>query len=159
VHYRCRDDHWLLLSVAPDEWRWEKFKECLGASALSDPRFATHQGREANAYELIAILDEVFATKDFAEWQRVLEAAGIIFGIVAKMEDIPSDPQILASEALVPFTDRETMTVNSPFWINGQDKVKPRRAPNVGEHSAEVLRDAGYSDAEIRALRAEGVIA
>src|SRR5256886_8047703 len=62
VHYRCRDGHWLLLSIAPDEWRWEKFKESLGGSALSEPRFATHQGREGNAHELIALLDEIFAT-------------------------------------------------------------------------------------------------
>ena len=159
VHYRCRDGHWLLLSIAPDEWRWQKFKECLGAGTLSDPHFATQEGREANAHELIAILDEIFATKDFAEWRSILEAAGIIFGIVAKMEDIPEDPQMLASEALVRFADGETMTVNSPFWINGQDKVKPRRAPNVGEHSDEVLRDAGYSDTDTSVLRAEGVIA
>ena len=143
VHYRCRDDRWLLLSIAADEWRWEKFKECLGASALSEPRFATHEGREANAHELIAILDEIFATKDFAEWRSILDAAGIIFGIVAKMEDIAEDPQMLASEALVPFTDGETMTVNSPIWIKGQEKVNPRRAPNVGEHSEEVLRAEG----------------
>jgi formyl-CoA transferase len=158
VHYRCRDGHWLLLSIAPDEWRWEKFKECLAASALSEPRFATHEGREANAHDLIAILDEIFAAKDFAEWGSILDAAGIIFGIVAKMEDIAEDLQVLASEALVPFTDGETMTVNSPIWIKGQEKVNPRRAPNVGEHSEEVLRAAGYSDPEIEALRAEGVI-
>src|ERR1700726_2264808 len=154
VHYRCRDGHWLLLSIAPDEWRWEKFKECLGTSALSEPRFATHESREANAHEMIASLDEIFATKDFAEWRSILDAAGIIFGIVAKMEDIAEDAQMLASEALVPFTDGETMTVNSPIWIKGQEKVKPRRAPNVGEHSEEILREAGFGDAEVGALRA-----
>ena len=159
VHYRCRDGHWLLLSVAPDEWRWEKFTECLGAGALDEPRFATQEGREANARELIAILDGVFATKDFTEWRSILEAAGIIFGIVSKMEDIPEDPQMLTSEALVPFEGQQTLTVNSPFWITGQDKVKPRRAPNVGEHSDEVLREAGYSDAEIDELRVEGEVA
>jgi crotonobetainyl-CoA:carnitine CoA-transferase CaiB-like acyl-CoA transferase len=158
VHYRCRDGHRLLLSIAPDEWRWEKFKECLGANPLSEPRFATQEGREANAHELIVILDEIFATKDFAEWRSILDAAGIIFGIVAKMEDIAEDPQMLASEALVPFTNDATMTVNSPIWIKGQKKVKPQRAPNVGEHSEEVLRAAGYSDPEIRRLRADGVI-
>jgi formyl-CoA transferase len=126
---------------------------------LSDPRFATHKDREENAHELITVLDEIFARKDFVEWRSILEAAGIIFGIVAKMEDIADDPQMLASEALVPFTDGETMTVNSPIWIKGQKKVKPRRAPAVGEHSEEVLSEAGYSDPEIRALRSEGVIA
>jgi crotonobetainyl-CoA:carnitine CoA-transferase CaiB-like acyl-CoA transferase len=158
VHYRCRDGHWLLLSIAADEWRWEKFKQCLGASVLSEPRFGRHEGREANAHELIAILDAAFATKDFAEWRPILEAAGIIFGIVAKMEDIADDAQILASEALVQFEGDSTMTVNSPFWVRGQEKVRPRRAPAVGDHSEEVLRQAGYPDAEIQALRAEGVI-
>ena len=66
---------------------------------------------------------------------------------------------MLASKALVPFTDSKTMTVNSPIWIKGQDKVKRHRARNVGEHATRVLREASYSDAEIDALRAEGVIA
>jgi len=158
VHYRCRDGRWVLLSIAADEWRWEKFKECLGASALDDPRFATSASREAHARDLIPILDELFATKDQTEWRAILDAAGLIFGIVADMDEISDDAQILASEALVPFEDQNTMTVNSPIWIKGQEKVKPRRAPAVGEHCEEVLREAGYSDTEIRTLRGEGVI-
>ncbi|MGB9647094.1 MAG: CoA transferase, partial [Stellaceae bacterium] len=157
VHYRCRDNRWLLLSIAADEWRWEKFKDCLGADALDDPRFATAASREAHARELIAILDAIFATRDQAEWRAILDAAGLIFGIVADMDEIADDPQILASQALVPFTDG-TMTVNSPLWIKGQEKVKPRRAPSLGEHSEELLRKAGFPEAEIRTLRAEGVI-
>ena len=50
----------------------------------------------------------------------------------------------------MPFTDGSSLTVNSPFWVAGQEKVRPRRAPAVGEHSEEVLREAGYPDAEIR---------
>jgi formyl-CoA transferase len=147
-----------LLSIAADEWRWERFKVCLGASVLDDPRFATAASREAHARELIVILDGIFATKDQAEWRAMLDAAGLIFGIVADMDEVAEDTQILASKALVPFEDGATMTVNSPIWIEGQEKVKPRRAPIVGEHSDEVLRAAGYSDPEIGALRSEGVI-
>ena len=157
VHYRCRDDRWLLLSIAADDWRWDKFKECLGAGALDEPRLATAASREAHAHELIAILDDVFATKDQAEWRAILDAAGLIFGIVADMDEIADDPQIRASEALVPFTDG-ALTVNSPLWIKGQEKVKPRRAPAVGEHSDRVLREAGFPEAEIERLRAEGTI-
>ena len=102
-------------------------------------------------------MDEIFATKDQLEWRRTLDKAGLIFGIVADMDEIADDLQILASEAVVPFTDG-TMTVNSPLWIKGQEKATPRRAPAVGEHSAEVLREAGYSETEIRGLRKEGVI-
>src|SRR6201996_3820931 len=86
VHYRCRDGRWILLSIAADEWRWEKFKECLAARVLDDPRFATAASREAHARELIVILDAIFATKDQAEWRSILDDAGLIFGIVADMD-------------------------------------------------------------------------
>ncbi|MGH7031186.1 MAG: CoA transferase, partial [Stellaceae bacterium] len=108
---------------------------------------------------LIPILDQIFATRDQAEWRRTLDAAGLIFGIVADMSEIHEDQQILAAGALVPFTDGSSLTVNSPLWIAGQQKLPPSPAPAVGQHSAEVLRDAGFPDAEIRALRDAGVIA
>jgi len=158
AHYRCRDGRWLLLSIAADEWRWEKLKECLGAGVLDEPRFATVAGREAHTRELIVILDEIFATKDQAEWRAILDAAGLIFGIVADMDEIAGDAQILASEALAPFADGSSLTVNSPIWIRGQEKAKPRPAPAVGEHSEEVLRAARFTDSEIRELRSKGVI-
>ncbi len=159
IHYRCRDSRWILLSIAADEWRWDKFKECLGSPALDEPRFATSISREAHAGDLISILDEIFATKDQAEWRQILDTAGLIFGIVADMDEIADDEQILASEALVPFTDGSSLTVNSPIWMAGQEKLKPRPAPAVGEHSDEVLREAGFDETEIKALRDEGVIA
>ena len=158
IHYRCSDNRWLLLSIAADEWRWEKFKECMGSDQLDDPRFATHAAREANARQLIPILDDIFMARDQAEWRRILDEAGLIFGIVADMDEIDEDAQILASEALVPFTDGSWLTVNSPLWIAGQEKLLPRPAPDVGQHSEEVLREAGYPEGEIRAMREAGVI-
>src|SRR5207302_2221259 len=143
-------------SSAAAAWRWQKFKWCLGASAPDDPRFATSASREAHARGLIPILDGIFSTKDQAEWRAILDAAGLIFGIVADMDEIAGDAQILASEALVPFADGSSLTVNSPIWIRGQEKAKPRPAPAVGEHSEEVLREAGFNETEIRALRKEG---
>src|SRR5881275_2186413 len=68
VHYQCRDGRWLLLSIAADEWRWEKFKACLDDAALDDPRFATIEKREEHASELLAILDRIFASRDLAHW-------------------------------------------------------------------------------------------
>ena len=62
------------------------------------------------------------------------------------------------SPQLALFTDGSSLTVNSPFWVAGQKKVKPRPAPTVGEHSDDVLREGGFNETEIRALRDEGVI-
>src|SRR5205807_4885992 len=105
VHYQCHDGRWLLLSIASDEWRWDKFKACLDDAALDDPRFATIEKREEHASELLAILDRIFASRDLAHWRLVLDEAGIIFGIVAETQDIAADEQVLAGGHLVPFTD------------------------------------------------------
>ena len=98
-----------------------------------------------NARALVRELDRIFATRDLAHWRRVLDEAGLIFGIVAETHDIATDEQVLAAGHLVRFTDAEYMTVNSPIEIGGQEKVPPRRAPDVGEHSEQVLREAGYA--------------
>ncbi len=159
VHYQCRDGKWLLLSVAADEWRWEKFKTCFGSPPILDePRFATSATRDANARELVAILDGLFAGKELKDWRKILDDAGIIFGIVAETGDIAEDEQVIAAGHLVQFTDAEFKTINSPFEIRGQIKVEPRVAPRVGQHSEQVLRDAGYPESEIAELRAARVI-
>jgi crotonobetainyl-CoA:carnitine CoA-transferase CaiB-like acyl-CoA transferase len=158
IHYRCRDGRWLLLSIAADEWRWERFKTCLGAQALDDPRFATAALRERHAQELIRILDGVFATRDQTVWRQTLDAAGLVFGIVADMDEIGADEQIRASGALKPFADGSGLTVDSPLFIAGQEKVAPRPAPAVGRDGEGVLHRAGWSEAEVAGLRAAGII-
>jgi crotonobetainyl-CoA:carnitine CoA-transferase CaiB-like acyl-CoA transferase len=64
-----------------------------------------------------------------------------------------------ASEVLVPFENDTMLTVNSPVWVEGGAKVTPRRAPEIGEHTDEVLRAAGYKPAEIEQLKARGIVA
>jgi crotonobetainyl-CoA:carnitine CoA-transferase CaiB-like acyl-CoA transferase len=51
------------------------------------------------------------------------------------------------------------LTVNSPIWIDGSKKIQPRHPPGLGEHSDQVLREAGYDEAAIRQLRAAGAVA
>ena len=85
--------------------------------------------------------------------------AGIIFGVVGRVDDIRHDEQVLAAGYLRRYVDEPDLwTIDSPFFVAGQEKVPPRTAPAVGEHSEEVLRAAGYDESEIQALRAAGVI-
>ena len=162
VHYQCRDGRWLLLSIAADEWRWEKFKTCFGSPAvLEDERFASDASRNRHAHELVAIFDRLFAEHDLAHWRRVLDEAGIIFGIVGRVDDVRHDEQVLAAGFLKPYVDDPDLwTVDSPFFLAGQEKVPPRTAPRTpGQNSDEVLREYGYGDADIAELRAAGVVA
>ena len=160
VHYQCRDGRWLLLSIAADEWRWEKFKTCFDAPVLEAERFATNASRDKHARELVTILDKLFAEHDLAHWRKKLDEAGLIFGVVGRVDDIRHDEQVLAAGFLKPYADDPQLwTIDSPFFLAGQEKVPPRRAPGVGQNSDEVLREYGYSDEEIAALRADGVVA
>jgi crotonobetainyl-CoA:carnitine CoA-transferase CaiB-like acyl-CoA transferase len=58
----------------------------------------------------------------------------------------------------VPFEGDTMLTVNSPIWVDGSQKTPPKHPPKIGEHSDEVLREAGYDDAAIRQLRASGAV-
>src|SRR5256885_10438881 len=160
VHYQCGDGRWLLLSIAADEWRWEKFKTCFDAPVLDAERFATNASRDKHARELVTILDKLFAEHELAYWREKLDEAGLIFGVVGRVDDIRHDEQVLAAGFLKPYADDPQLwTIDSPFFLAGQEKVPPRRDPGVGQNSDEVLREYGYSDEEIAALRADGVVA
>ncbi|HJZ22723.1 MAG TPA: CoA transferase [Bradyrhizobium sp.] len=159
-HYKCRDGRWLMLSLLNEDRQWPALARCLGLeNFVRDDRFATRADRHARSVELIKVFDEIFATKDLAEWRAILDGNGLVFGVVGILDDIPGDKQMLENEVLVPFENDTMLTINSPIWVDGSKKTQPKRPPGVGEHSDEILRGAGYDEAAIKALRASGAVA
>ncbi|MDB5626232.1 MAG: L-carnitine dehydratase/bile acid-inducible protein [Tardiphaga sp.] len=158
-HYRCRDNRWIILSLLSEEKQWPTLARCLGREDLAtDPRFLTKPDRHARSVELIQIFDEIFAARDLADWRKALDGSGLVFGIVNILDDIPNDQQMKDNEVLVPFENDTMLTVNSPIWVTGSQKVAPRKPPGIGEHSDEILRGAGYGDEDIATLRAAGAV-
>jgi crotonobetainyl-CoA:carnitine CoA-transferase CaiB-like acyl-CoA transferase len=159
-HYQCKDGRWLILSLLNEERQWPTLARCLERENLvTDPRFATKKDRHARSLELIKIFDEIFAAKPLAEWRRILDGSGLVFGVVGILDDIPNDQQMIDNEVLVPFENDTMLTINSPIWVDGSKKVQPRKPPGLGEHSDEILRQAGYDDAAIQKLRSSGAVA
>jgi len=158
-HYQCKDGRWIILSLLNEERQWPTLARCMGRDDLTaDERFATKAGRHARSLELIHIFDEVFATKDLAEWRRILDGNGLVFGVVGILDDIPTDQQMLDNDVLVPFENDTMLTINSPIWVDGARKTQPRKPPGIGEHSDEILRQAGYDDAAISTFRTTGAV-
>ena len=158
-HYRCRDGRWFIMALFNEQRQLRGFLTAIGCTHLADdPRFATSAARKQNASALVAILDEVFAQRDLAEWRTILGAAGVTFGAVHSVDEASGDVQFQRIGALVPFADGKGLTVSSPFHLDGETKVAPRRAPSVGQHTGEVLQEAGYSTGDIERLRALGVL-
>jgi crotonobetainyl-CoA:carnitine CoA-transferase CaiB-like acyl-CoA transferase len=159
-YYHCRDGRWLLLAIVNEQRDWPIVAKCLGLDTLiDDPRFAKQADRFARSAELIAMFDAAFAKRDRDEWRAVLDEAGIVFECVAEMGDLSADRQMLDAGVLVPFENDAMLTIDSPFFVEGADKVKPRKAPAVGEHSDQILREIGYDDSVIAKLRESRIVA
>ena len=160
--YQCRDGRWFILTLLREEREWGRLARAIGREELlTDARFATMAARHANSTALVKVLDEVFAGKDWLEWRGILEAHRITFGPMARITEPGDDRQMVAAQTIVPLEipERPGMrTVMSPIQVSGQSKVPPRRAPELGEHTRDVLRSVGYDDAAFQRLRATGAL-
>jgi len=161
--YRARDDRWIFLAVIQEDKDWPRLPVALSRTdLLEDPRFATLAARRANAAVLIAELDAIFATRDLAEWRAALDRQDITFGVVGRLTEADADQQMIDNGIFrdVRYADGTTLrTVDSPVALAGCDKVQPRPAPELGQHSDEILVELGYAAEEIAALRASGAVA
>ena len=158
-HYRTRDHRWFIMALFNEQRQLRPFLKAIDRESWADDaRFATPDTRRQYAAEIVAMLDAVFDERDLADWRRILDGAGVTFGIVGTVDEIPNDPQMRTIGALVPFAGSDTLTVSSPFQLDGEAKVAPRFAPKVGEHSDAVLHDFGYSVDDIARLRERGII-
>lgn len=159
-HYETADGRWLLVSLLNPQVQWPVFAERIGLGHLAeDPRFAGIADRSRNNRELIGLIDAAIRHKTLAEWRAILDGHGLTFGFVATLDDMLDDEQMRASGALVPLDGEALLTVNSPVFVAGAPKQPPRRAPDIGEHSDEVLAELGYDAATIADLRARGILA
>lgn len=126
----------------------------------TDPRFATKTERAANSREFFRIRADEIAKRSSAEWLERLEAADLPVMPYHTLESLPEDPHLvdvgLLGTAAHP-TQGRIRSIANPTHYSDYTPPPRRPAPEVGEHSREILGEAGYADAEIDALFAAGV--
>ena len=141
---------------------WEQLCRAIEREDLmEDDRFRNPWDRKAREEELAALLEETFSTQDTAHWLQLLDDAGVVAGPIYNMEQVYQDPQVLARKMLVDTEDPELGTVHNigvPVKLSATPGSIRRRAPALGEHSAEILLERGFSEEEVEGLLAEGVI-
>ena len=163
LHYRTADDRMLKIAILEVERDWPALCRAVGRSELiEDPRFATLEARTENMGELIAILDEALAEHDLDYWRAALEEHDIPFAALPTYEEIAEDRQMAANGVFVEYDHPKhgrIRTVNSPFSLADEPKRPPEAAPELGQHTCEVLAELDYSSDEIRDLIERGAVA
>jgi crotonobetainyl-CoA:carnitine CoA-transferase CaiB-like acyl-CoA transferase len=157
--FTVKDGEQVFLAAVSDA-QWLTFCDALGLPDLkADPRYARNNDRVKLRGELLAELRQRLAPRSAAEISRTMEDAGLPFAPIMKPEDLLDDPHLLATGGLadIQLTDgaRAGQTVKTtlfPFTLDGARLGVKLNPPRRGEHTREVLREVGVSDAEIDAL-------
>jgi crotonobetainyl-CoA:carnitine CoA-transferase CaiB-like acyl-CoA transferase len=158
--YKTSDGSWFLLVVTPD--KLTAVAKGIGrADLLTDPRFADAVKLVANMAQLTAILDDVFGSQPMAHWREVFNQAKITFGVVQTPSEVIKDPQLRENNIVIPIEGAGgdlNFTISSPIQVHDVAKVPAKRAPEIGEHNDQVLKELGFDSAQIDSLRASGTI-
>jgi crotonobetainyl-CoA:carnitine CoA-transferase CaiB-like acyl-CoA transferase len=157
--YRTKDGYVCVLIYNNKEW--ETFFRAIGQSERfkADPRLSDHAVRTKHYSEVYAILADIFTTRTSAQWLALLAENDIPGVPLFSLEDLIDDPHLEAVGFFRPMnhpTEGPIRLTGIPSRWSDTPPAITRHAPLLGEHSVEVLREAGLDDGEIDALIAEG---
>ncbi|TMF56083.1 MAG: CoA transferase [Chloroflexi bacterium] len=158
---RAADTHFVLGATTVPTWH--AFCVALGLERLErDPRFADGTLRRRNQAQLIPLIEAVTATRPAAHWLAVLRAAGVPCGEIQDYGQVFADPHLRERGFFVDLPHAKLGNVRAlgtPLRLRSSPARLDRAGPLLGEHSAEVLREIGHSDDEVRAFVARGTVA
>ena len=151
----------LMVAVGSDGL-WRRFTSATGLDELADdPRYATNPDRVRNRDTLIPLITETLAVKGCAEWTDLLNAAGVPAGPVNTVPAALAQPQVAAREMVVEVEHPVAGTLKmlgSPLKLSAQPTSIRRPPPVLGEHTDEILAEAGYTAAQVAELREADVV-
>jgi crotonobetainyl-CoA:carnitine CoA-transferase CaiB-like acyl-CoA transferase len=159
-HYRCQDDKWIALAhLQPDRY-WPNVCRALDICELqNDPKFNTIEARAKHARELVAILDEKFATKTRDEWLQILKREDCICTPIQSPIEVVNDLQASANNYFISVDHPAwgtTKVIGFPWDFSETPASWRREAPEFGQHTEEILLELGYTWEDITHFKEEG---
>ncbi len=160
--FRTRDGRWLQFDLTGQGDEFDRLFGALGLShVLEEARTAVRENRQGEPVDLGRIMQETLLKRDSGDWIYSFKVNRIAVDRIPSIEEAMANEQLAINGIVVKPTDPEVdvpWILNHPVKVAGIDQVGPKRAPDPGEHSAEVLRELGFDDDKILLLRELGVI-
>ena len=151
------------INIAPMGGRWRALFEAVGVADLLDvEEYLTDAGRSKHRDVINARIGEQTKTKTTAEWMAILDALEIAAGPVNKMDQVFADPQVkhvgIAQNIHSASMERDLTLVGQPIHLSRTPSEIKAPAPDLGEHTDEILAEHGYDQSAIDDLRSRGII-
>jgi crotonobetainyl-CoA:carnitine CoA-transferase CaiB-like acyl-CoA transferase len=160
--YETKDHRWIMLGMTNAQHYWPGFCRAVDHPELeNDPRFATYEERFKNAGELVSILDGVFRSRTYDEWIGILSQTKIVWSPVTSPLEVTRDQQAIANDFFVDWDHPEhgrIKVLNNPIKLSKTKAEITMPAPKLGEHTEAILKELGYAEGEIQAMKASGAI-
>ena len=162
--FQAADGKWFIIVPRQGSKDWPALAKVIDDPAmLEDERFETPKLRRKHARELVEHLDAAFAAHEMDYWAERLDAQDIVWAPLAAPREVVDDPQAIAAGAFTeiegPGGEGTFRSPAAPIRFDHQAEGPHPAAPDLGEHTDEVLRRFGYSDEDLAALRASKTIA
>ena len=158
--YRTSDSHYVLFVMINAEREWPRLAAAMGHSEwTSDPRFLDMPTLITNRLELIDLIQKAIGSMTVSQTLATLDKHEITYGHVRPMGQVVDDPQLSANDIIVDTNDPGEdydRTIMSPIRIREEPKRPPKRAPDIGAQTREVLSELGIDDIEIDRLISNG---
>ncbi len=159
--FKARDQYFAF--AAGNDLQWRRFCEAVGRPEWAeDERFATNAARLQNRKQVVQMLNDLFATKDAADWIQLCHEIGLPAAPINTVDQVFQDPQVLAREMVLEVehpTAGRLKVLGSPLKVHTAPPEVRLPPPTLGQHTEEVLEAyLGYTREQVEALRRKGVV-
>ncbi len=161
-HYPTKDNRWIMLGMTNAQTYWPEFCRAIERPELEkDPKFVDFDARQKNRVELIRIIEEIFRGKTYDEWRDHLRKFKIVWSPVVTPLEVTHDEQAAANDF---FGEMDIVghgkikVLNNPIKLSKTPAGIKCRAPELGEHTAELLAGLGYTPEEIAGMKETKIV-
>jgi formyl-CoA transferase len=159
-YYRTADDRWISLVCLQSDRFWGELCTLMGRPELADDeRYADMVARYKNRRECVAELDAIFGAKSLVEWQEILAGFSGVWASGKSFTELHEDDQVAANHYLSELSASDGRTfrvVAPPYQFDEQPSTQGKGAPELGQHTEEILLDLGMDWDQVCAARDSG---